>query len=301
MEELYYFYLVVCLLLSYMLAQLLPRRFKVTLYLNFILFFLIAASLFILGVVAIFVLFLVLDRLKPVKKEVSLFATSEIPDYQHSPNPKSVIYGEGSGPSILQNMTFSVKDKEKMIVAINQFHTAKVNELNKLLLQNTTDEVRLYAHSLIEKQERALFKLLTYFNNLLSKEKDVVQKAILHKHIAELLWEQVYSALVNEDGLKGVFENIKYHAQQAFSILQQDTSIPLLMVLISLREGEIDAAKNWLEVAENNEASYYRILLLKAEIAFREKNFSEVRNLSGQLKDKAIVGADSIINFWSRA
>jgi hypothetical protein len=263
-------------------------------------FFLIAASLFILGIVAILVLFLVLDNLKPLKKEVNIFATSEIPDYQHSPNPKSVIYGEGSGPSILQNTAFSVKDKEKMIIAINQFQTAKVNQLNKILLQNTTDEVRLYAHSLIEKQERALFKLLTYFNNLLIKEKDGVQIAVLHKHIAELLWEQVYSALVNEDGLKGIFESIKYHAELAFSSLREDKSIPLLMVLISLREGDTDTAKSWLEIAENNEASYYRITLFKAEIAFRERKFSEVRSLSNQLEDKGIVGADSIINFWSR-
>lgn len=301
LEAFYYFYLVLCLLASYCLTQALPKRFRTTFYLNFALFFLLSASLFLLGLSAIIVLYLVLERLKPIRKERSLFQASEIPDYQRSPNKKSTVYGEGGGPSILQNISFSAQDKKRVMIAINQFQTASVNELNKLMLKDTADEVRLYAHTLIEKQERALFKLQYYFNKLLVYEKNPIKKAILHKHIAGVLWERVYSSLVNKEGVISILDNIKYHAELAFTELHDDASIPLLMTSIALRENEINKANYWLAIAESNGSSYYSIALFRAEIAFRDRNFSEVTRLLTLLKSKGVVGAESIIQFWSKA
>lgn len=301
LEGFYYFYLVLCLITSYFLSQALPKRFKTTFYLNFALFFLLSASLFLLGLLVIAGLYLVLENLKPVRRDRSVFQVSDIPDYQRSPKKHSTAYGEGGGPSILQNSSFSGQDKKRIMIAINQFQTPTVNELNKSMLKDTTDEVRLYAHTLIEKQERALFKLQCYFNKLLMHEKNPIKKAILHKHIAGVLWEQVYSSLVNEEGVTGVLDNVKYHAELAFSELPDDASIPLLMTSIALRENDIDRANHWLGVASANEASYYRIALFRAEIAFRERNFPEVKRLLGLLSSKGVVGAEPIIEFWSKA
>lgn len=291
-------YAILCFPMSYYMVHLLPARYDKTRYYNFIFLFVISISIFIFGILIACGLVILLHSMKLLKRKKEFIETAEYPDYQHSPLSKHDQYGEGFGFKVTTKDTLPKAIRQKMLVAINQFGTSNVNKINSMVLSDDEDEMRLYAKSLIEKQERELSHSIKKFAHELHQTKDIKQIATYKKYIALILWEQVYKYLVNNENLIAVLEKIKVLATDALIELPNDIDLPLLLAKIALRHQELGLARDYLLMAEKNKAPAYKVISYLAEIDFLEKKYSNIKKLLTKSNLKGIIGLQSIVSFW---
>lgn len=220
------------------------------------------------------------------------------PDYQRAPVRTRLSFGESSSQR-LQHKQAALETKQDILIAVNRFQTAQVNRLNRALLQEDVDELRLSAQSLMEKQERAIFKLLAAIHHMLVIAKTPLQRALLKKAELELMWEQILKGLVDEEGKLANLVRIRQIANDVMTILPNDAAVPMLMVHISLRSGKEADALYWINVAKNNHCAQYKLVLTESEIAFQARSFEKVKQLMHSIGQEPLVGAHGVLTFWS--
>lgn len=291
-------YGVLCIPCVYYMLKILPSRYNSSWYFNFIFFSLLSISLFLLGIIIAFIIVLTLYTIKFFEKDKSYIKTADYPDYQHSPSTKLDKYGEGFGFKVTTKDTLPKSVRQKMLVAINQFGTSSVNKINSMVLSDDVDEMRLYAKSLIEKQEREISHSIKQFTQKLHTTKDTHAIAYYKKQIALLLWEQVYKYLVNNENLIAVLDKIEVLVTESMQVLSDDLELPLLRAKIALRNHALVDARKWLLLAEKNHAPDYKIISYLAEIDFLEKKYSNIKNVLGRSNNKGVIGLQPIISFW---
>jgi polysaccharide biosynthesis protein PelE len=291
-------YSIFCIPLVLLMLWLLPVRFGTSKVCNFIFFYILSFTVFILGIFIAFSLVLGLILVKQFIREKEPIQTAEYPDYQRSPMSISDTYGEGFGFKVATSGELNKSVRQKMLVAINQFNTSGVNQINSQVLSDDVDEIRLYAKSLIEKQEREISQAIKYFTHKLGTTNDTSITAYYKKQIALVQWEQVYKHLVNNENLFAVLAKIKTLAQEAMSVLSEDMELPLLLAKIALKSNQLDEARKWLCVAAKNSAPEYKIISYLAEIDYLERNFTAIRSVLSSHNNKGIIGLQPIVSFW---
>jgi polysaccharide biosynthesis protein PelE len=294
-------WMVYCLLslpLVYLMLRILPARFQNTCYYNMFFLYFICASIFIFGLVIAFVIVLTLYLLKPFEYVDDSIQTTDYPDYQRSPITKNITYGEGLGTKLIKRGSLSKPARQKMLIAINQFETPGVNKINSLVLCDDIDEIRLFAKSLIEKQEKAITDQLKNISSKINETSDINVVAYYKKINAQVLWEQIYRYLVHNENLISVIIKIKTLAVEAMQVLTNDTELPLLLAKVALRENDVDDARHWLQIAKNNHAPDYKTVTYFAEVDFLEKNYANIKNGFKNFNNYKLIGLQPIISFW---
>ena len=292
-------YSLLCLPVVYILLGLLPVHLHSTKYLNFTFFYLLASSLFVFGILIVFTLLLIFFYLKKTEPEKHTIETANYPDFQQSPTIGQDSYGgEGYGFKVARAGKQPKAIRKKMLIAINQFESSSVNRINTAILSDDVDEIRLYAKSLIEKQERQISHHIKYFTEKLLNATDIKHAAYYKKQKALILWEQVYKDLLSNDNLMAALEKIQVLAKEAFQILIEDVELPILLAKIALKHGAFETAKQWLDVAKKNQAPDYKILSYLTEISFLERNFSYTKQLFRNSDTKGIIGLQPVAAFW---
>lgn len=291
-------YSVICLPIVFFMMLLLPLRYTRTWYLNFAFFYLLSLSMYLIGIILTLIIILILAFSRLMEKNDQHIQTAEYPDFQRAPIKEYKEYGEGYGFKVVTTQNLPKSVREKMLVAINQFGTSSVNKINAIALSDYVDEIRLYAQSLIEKQERQISQKIKLFMDELSKAKDEKHAAVFKKLLAEILWEQVYKYLIKNENLPGVLQKIQDYAEESLSILPNDAELPILLTKISLRRQNLEDAKRWLQLARENQSPDYKVISYLAEIKFLEKKFTEVKNLLHSVHHTGILGIQPNISFW---
>lgn len=291
-------YYLLCIPCNFFITFLLPNRLTRTKFLNFTFFYLLAISIFIFGLLFCLLLSLSLYYIQPPRRRKNVIQLADYPEYQHAPNGFHEIFGEGFGYKTIKNTQMPKIVREKMLVAINQFGTANVNEINTAILSDEVDELRLYAQSLIEKQERQLSYIIKNNNNLLEKAVDAKNIAFYQKQIAHAWWEEVYKNLISHENIPIILKKIEEYAQPAFEVLTEDIDLPILLAKVALKRNLDEEAKNWLLIAKKNQAPEYKTDPYLAEIAYKKKDFNEVKQLLANKKIQGIIGIQSLIAFW---
>ncbi|MBA2657875.1 MAG: hypothetical protein H0U70_12975 [Tatlockia sp.] len=290
-------YCIICIPLTYLIMLLVPYSMRRKALPVFGLFYLLSISIFIFGIFLALLVSLIFFYQKPLDRKKPFWFSVDYPDYQHPPSTQFLAYGEGSGFNILKSSNSS-KVREKMLVAVNQFDAKSVSKINKLALSDDIDEVRLYAQSLIEKQERQLTRYIKEFSTELEKSEDEITTAYYKKQLAEILWEQVYKYLVVDENLEASLEKIKLYATEAHKVLTDDLELPLILAKIALQQLDYEGARKWLKQAAINEAPDYKIFSILAEIEFSEKNYAAIKKTLTPCVNKEIIGLEPIISFW---
>ncbi|MBA2651877.1 MAG: hypothetical protein H0U73_06395 [Tatlockia sp.] len=292
------FYCIICLPLTYFIMLIVPYSMRRKALPVFALFYLLSISIFIFGIIISILLAFIFFYQKPISKKKPFWFTVDYPDYQRPPSTDFLSYGEGSGFQMVRSPSSSNFSREKMLVAVNQFEAKGVSKINTLALSDDMEEVRLYAQSLIEKQERKFSKYIKKFLKELEKSDDVVMTAYYHKQIAEILWEQVYKYLVVDENLEATLEKIKFYAKEAQQVLTDDLELPLILAKINLYQSNYEESRKWLKQAAENEVPDYKIFSILAEIEYNEKNYSAIKNTLTPCLNKEIIGLQPIISFW---
>lgn len=290
-------YAIFCLPAVALLWLALPYRYRFPPFLVISFFYLLSASLFIVGIMISLMLTLLLIALKRSPHRTH-YASTSYPDYQKAPISENKIYGEGSGYKLITSHNFSKALRQKMLASMNQYNFSSVNQINEVALHDDIDEVRLYAQIFIEKQEREITRSVKYLNKKISEAKNEMIRAHYQKIMALNLWEQIYKNLFIQENLLPTLDKIKNLALNAFKFLPQDIEIPLLLSKIALRKGDLKEAKQWLEIASQNNAPDYKVLVYLAEIAYREGNFHEIPLILSKINSQGIIGLIPVLSFW---
>ena len=292
-------YCLLCIPLVYLMLRILPSRFHNTCYYNMFFLYIICISIYVFGVIIAFIVVLTLYFLKPFEKIDYTIQTTDYPDYQRPPITKTTSYGEGLGTKLIKKDSLSKSVRQKMLIVINQFETPGVNKINSLVLCDDIDEIRLFAKSLIEKQERAITEQLKKITSKIDEAKDINVIAYYKKLYAQVLWEQIYRYLIHNENLISVILKIKLLAKEALQVLTKDIELPLLLAKVALRQHDIDEAKHWLQIAKKNHAPDYKTLSYFAEIDFLEKKYANIKVGFRSINNNGIIGLQPIISFWA--
>lgn len=290
-------YLCFIALSSVLFSIRLPRQLRKQWLLAWLFFFNIQLCIPLFGCVLAYLVVLMLKNHRYQLVETSPYILVAPPDYQRAPVRTRISFGESSSQRLQEHA--ALETKQDILIAINRFQNAQVNRLNRALLQEDVDELRLSAQSLMEKQERAIFKLLAAIHHMLTRTRNPQQCTLLKKAELELMWEQILKGLVDEEGKLANLKRIQSIAEDVMQILPQDAAVPMLMVHIALRAGKEEDALHWLHVAKNNHCAEYKLVLTEAEIAFRKRAFEKVRVLMDSIAQEPLVGAHGVLAFWS--
>jgi|GEM_PF-7095207 len=282
----------------YFLLKKLPHRYRRSYYLPFIFFYTLSSSVFIFGIFISLGLALFLRYYKPQKRKKVLISTVDYPDYQQSPVTENSEFGEGFGLKAIVTQDTPKLIRQKMLVAINQFSSAAINKININVLTDEVDEMRLYAQTLIEKQDRAITHQIKKFTEQLEECRNPEKAAFYKKQLAQILWEQIFNYLINIESMVIVLDKIVNYAQEAFQILSDDIELPLLLAKCALRKNDYIAAVKWLNKAEENQAPAYKIASYRAEIAYIKKEYTEIKNILKNSTNKGIIGLQPVLSFW---
>lgn len=293
-------YALICLPFAFLMQMLVPQRYHSRKWLLFLFFYLLCFSMFILGMVIGFAFVATLITLKPPKERDESILRVTYPDYQQAPKKVYREYGEGSSYKFIATKQGSKDFRQQMLLAVNELSNKDTNAINRLALTDDSDEVRLYAQSLIEKQEKKLTNLAKNVLENLEKTENSTEAAYHKKQLAEILWEEVYKYLVSNETLLLFLEKIKTYAEEAFSVLTADVELPLLLSQVALRQNRWPEAKHWITKAENNHAPIYKICTFRAELAYHEKNYSEIPKILQANQDCGLLGLQPILKFWGQ-
>lgn len=288
-------YCIVCVPAVYILVRFLPLKLRYKPLWPFMYFYFLAVTLVFSGIFLVMIMVILL-RFFPTRMRAMIpLTTAMYPDFQQPPQSNRAPWGEGAGFKMATESKVSKTSRKEMLVMMNQTESPAINKINQLVLEDSEDEIRLYAQSLMEKQEERLLHLTTKFTKALHHAKDPVDEARYKKTIANILWEQIYKGLTTHLNLDSALDRIQILALEAFEILPEDNELPLLLAKIAMRHRNFEDAKAWLRTAEMNDAPDFKIISYIAEIAFHERNYAAVRNL---LSDKYIIGLQPITSFW---
>lgn len=291
-------YALFCLPLSFLMVLIIPPRLRVRPLIPFVFFYILSTTVVAFGILISFILVIILRCQKPPQKSTKLAETVNYPDYQRSPVNEVVAYGESGGLKIVTNSSYSNSMRESLLVAINQYETTSTNKINAAALSDDIDEIRLYAYSLIERQERKHYILINNFTENLNKTSDPKIAAFYKKQIAEVLWDLVYKYLVTNENLIITLDKIKSYAIEALEYLPNDPQLPILLTKVALRESNIEDARIWLDKAIDNQAPDYKIISLLAEIKYREKKYDQIKEVFSDYHSKGVIGLQAVRTFW---
>jgi hypothetical protein len=291
-------YILICIPVILIVSLLLPEKKRFPFLPAFLVFYALSASIFIFGIFISLLVILVLRFETQTRKRKTPLTTVAYPDFQSPPVSKIPQYGEGSGFKIVTNKDMPKSSRENMLVAVNQFSNRAINKLNLLLLNDEVDEIRLYAQSLIENQERKISSQIKLFTMKLAAAKSERIEALYKKQIAEALWEQIYKYLLASENLSLALEQIKLFSTEALRQLPEDKQLQLILAKIALLQNNLTEAKKWLEMASIDNAPYHKVLLSFAEIAYREKNYGHIKRLLQHYKAQGWTEMYPVIQFW---
>lgn len=156
----------------------------------------------------------------------------------------------------------------------------------KLALADPSDDVRLLAYSMLDRQESQINQRIeTALAQL--PEATLGAAGALHATLAEWYWELGYLGLAQGSVLEHVLHRAADHAQSG---LDQGEGSPLavLAVRIALLRGDLDGAQAYLQRATDTGMVAAGLVPLQAELAFRRGAYQQIPGLLAQLSAEQV-------------
>jgi hypothetical protein len=253
---------------------LLPKRYKFPLPWSPLFIFSLAFFVPVLGAVGVAAaLFpaLYLPRRQKIKSWDSMTAP-ELP-FRPQERGKALMFNDGG----LQDVLRHAPDAEKRLTALFATRRMPAREaipILKLALRDSSDDVRLLAYSMLDKQESEInLRIETALRQLAAAEG--AHRIALHDALARWYWELAYLGLAQGSVLEHVLGQAREHAEQTLG----DATYPYAHVLagrIALEQARLDAATTHFDDAEAAGVGVLTLAPFRAEIAFIEGRYEDV-------------------------
>ena len=151
----------------------------------------------------------------------------------------------------------------------------------KLALADPSDDVRLLAYSMLDKQENDINQRIQADLKQLPFAKPPA-RAALHATLARWYWELAYLGLAQGSVLEHVLNQAREHAEQGLRA-GEGGELHLLAGRIALEMDALDSALMHLDAAEQAGIDASLLIPFHAEIAFRAGHYAQIPSLLAAL------------------
>jgi hypothetical protein len=266
---------VILILVALLLVILLPQSFHkiktVIMLLPFCIFIPIIGP--ILFIIYILFLYFCFKYITPRK----YFRYQNYPEFDTEVDRNLVQHGEGGVLVRLRNAALSAQSKLRSLVALNASSLPVTNMINIDMLQNSSDELRLFAYGMMSKQETEIYNEIHSMEKKLFLAVSKTAEFIIHKDISYCYWSLLYLNLAQDD-IKGfAIKKLQEHLLCASKIKADDIAIIILQARLSLLLLDNHAAEKYFTQALELGAPENKVASYLAEISFRRKDFIAVR------------------------
>jgi len=174
------------------------------------------------------------------------------------------------------------------------------NPILEDLLGDDTDDVRLVAFGMLDSEEKKISSQIRRENDRLTAELPVDQRFDCLRHLAELHWELVYACLAQGELRQHILAQAAGFADAALALDALPSSgLRFLRGRIYLAQGEMNAAEQAIlravALGEPKTSAWPYL----AEIAFRRRDFAEVRRYMEQISAMNLASRTRAVeDFW---
>ena len=194
------------------------------------------------------------------------------------------------------------EDAERRFAAILQVRHLPPNrqvQILQLALKDSSDEVRLFAFSRIEKFRTDLETKIKQFSTELAKA-DPREGALLHLRLAESFHEIAYLRLAEGAVLDHALEEAYRHAAAAKQLRPESGPADYLLGRILLRRNQHDHAILAFQSAVRQHYPRAKIIPYMAECAFRQGRYDVVRTMLTELArvTRGQSALEPLVDFW---
>jgi hypothetical protein len=272
-----------CALLTAAMWLLLPQRYRAPLPWSPLFIFSLAFFIPLLGVIGVMTaIFPALYLPRP--RETSTWQAMGIPTlpFQAKERMVSPIFVDGG----LQDVLRYAPDPDQRLSALLATRSMAGRDAVPILKQalgDPSDDVRLLAYSMLDKQENDINQRIQAALNLLPGASPQVAGA-QHARMARWYWELAYLGLAQGSVLDHVLNQASDHAEQGLAA-GEGGELLLLAGRIALERDDLDLAQTHLHQAQASGMDATKVVPFHAEIAFRTGRYREIPELLARLPE----------------
>ncbi|HWT68921.1 MAG TPA: HEAT repeat domain-containing protein [Pseudomonas sp.] len=221
----------------------------------------------------------------PRKREKQVWQAVGIPDlpYRAQLQTRSPIFADGG----LQDVLRHAPDPDQRLAALlatKRMPGKEAVPILKLALGDPSDDVRLLAYSMLDKQESDInLRIQIALGQLHGATTKAAGK--LHGTLARWYWELAYLGLAQGSVLEHVLNQANEHAEQGLKA-GEGGELFLLAGRIALELGNVQRAEVLLTKAQEDGMGEAQILPFHAELAFEAGQYHEIPGLLASLPEK---------------
>ena len=267
------------ILLSYQLS--LNQTFKKSNWQFYLLMFFLCYFVPLFGIIISFFIVCSLDMLhKRFHKDVEVL---DLAINLEGIKPFYATYGSGGAVISLLEKEKSPIERTKAFFILSQTQLSNINTLIYKLLPDTSDEMRLLAFNILDKQEDTIMKRIhELVHTLETGGLHEEENANIEKNLAASYWELIYNHLISPELEESIQNNALSYALSAIKVLNNDATIWILLGKIYIHSKQYQLAEDAFNRALSSNVSPTQILPYLAELKFKAHDYIAVQNyLSG--------------------
>jgi polysaccharide biosynthesis protein PelE len=247
---------------------------------------------------------LVLPLLLPHKnRNEAPIVSTFIPDLPYRPLVVSSqpIYGVVGLVGVIRHASETAA-RVRAVMATRQLSDQYAVPILQVALRDPVDDVRLLAYALLDGKERAIYGNIKQLNGRLAEAPKATHGG-LHKRLAHEHWELVYLGLAQGEVLAHVLNAGLKHAQLAREELPTDAGLCFLYGRMRSAQGSLEEASALFDEAEALGLPRQALLPYRADVAFRQRRWDEVRTLLSGLspESKKRMPLSAVVAYWRAA
>ena len=213
------------------------------------------------------------------------------PKFTTHRNTEGTGFRGGQVRAQLGNDLAPVASRLQALAAVQNTPARMTGGILRELLADPVDDVRLLAYGMLDGKEKALTSKIMAARQALESMQAPEELRVTNKQIAEYYWELVYQNLVLGDMLTFAAGEALRHARAALAIDADDAGLWFMLGRLALAIDDFDEAERAFGQAQSQAFPRERMLPYLAESLFRQRRFSEVRTLFGELRGQVAAPA----------
>ncbi len=264
-----------CLMTAIVLPKFLSSPNKTSSSINFLLFFIVAFYMPVLGMLGL--VLAVIPGLLFVKTDSTLLINfNTIREFSNTPVDRRLYFKYGVVS--LENLLHS-QNPDKRLSAV--YATLKLDDKNaipllRIALRDPVDDIRLLAYALIDRKEQRISERIESVRQSLENN-ETNNTRHLYKCIIKDYWELAHLGLVEGETLNYVLNKTRGYLEKALQLYPRDRGLHLQYAKLLLRLKNPQFAYNEFKIAETLGVGKKPLLLYYAEIGFLQRRYGEVK------------------------
>lgn len=209
-------------------------------------------------------------------------------------------YGEGGLRGRLASPHAALEERMRTLLALQAMPGRIVSILLREQLADASDDIRLLAYGMLDRQEKAINDRIHEELSLFKQLPPGDARALAARHLAELYWELIYQGLATGDLRRFAARESLRYADAALARHGDDAGVHFLRGRVLHALGRPDEAWSAFDQAVVLGLSESKVLPYLAEIAFQRRDYAQVRQLIAQLGERHVPQSLApLVGYWS--